>query len=1525
MSDFAHLHVHTEYSLLDGANKIPNLVQHVKELGQSSIAITDHGAMYGVIDLYREARSNDIKPIIGMEGYLARRGHLDKDKNYDRKPYHFLMLAKNNTGYRNMSKLSSIAQIDGYYYRPRFDKELLEKYYEGLIVTSGCLAAEIPQALLANDEDKAIEAIDYYRNIFGDDFYLEIQPRVSSSDQDRINKWLIKYGDENGIKIVATTDAHFLTRNDALMHDKLLCVQTGARLEQENRMKFDEDTYYIMSGDEVLDFFPGRDDVTKNTLEVAEKCNVDIEFGKYHLPIFDVPEGYTTKTYLTYLVHKGLKWRYGGDYDTTEIRERLELELGIINEMDFETYFLVVWDLCMYSRQIGVWWNVRGSGASSLVCYALGITAIDPLKNGLLFERFLNPARVSMPDVDLDFQDDRRDEVVDYVVKKYGSEQVGAIITFGTMGAKGSIRDIGRIHGKPIPLVNEISSHMDGKQSIKDNLRYSPDLNELYNSNPSVKTIIDDALEIEGMVRHTGIHPAGIIISDQPLSDYVPLSRLSGNSYADTELNAAVQFDMNVAENLGLLKVDFLGLSTITIMKNASDVIRERYGIDYNIDTIPYRHGASQENDEMLDEAFKMISSGDTVGVFQVEGVGMTGMLKQMQPSRFEHIVAGISLYRPGPMEYIGTYIDRMHGREPVQYIHDKLEPILNETYGIIVYQEQLMQIASQLFGYTPGEADLIRKAVSKMKHKELAKHEEKFMKQGPINGISVEDSARIWHDYTSFANYGFNKCLTGDTLITDIKTGIRYTISDIVDKKLNFNIDTLSENLWIEESNIIDWFDNGTKDVYLITLKSGKTLKATANHPLYTQYGWQPVEKIVTGDLIATPRKLNINANNSWPTYKLVTLGNLIAEGGLTHPDGLYFTTGEIEQANRYISNIQNFENVRPSVNQRRNQYEIYAARFNRNEKNGLTKWITELGLNGHKSVEKFIPNDVFMLNNENIAILLAAMWDGDGSVTINNNKSIHIYYATSSRKLAEQVQHLLLRLGLISRLDKKEFRYQSQAKTSYTIRLLSSLNEANKFCSSIGKYITSVNKAKTVNKLIDWYNSKDVISKSFTDVIPQQIVRDIIHKAKSDNNLSWSIIEKLSGKSTRSIRSKLPEKNRRGYLRETVAGFSKAINDEHLEKLAYSDIYWDEIVSIKYSGKETVYDITIKDTHNFVANDILVHNSHASDYAKITVQTAFLKSQFPIEFLVASLNAYSGREDKIKTIFAECNKRGIEILPPDINKSNTKFTIETVDGVDKIRCGLTLVKHVGVGPALTFIENRTNDGYSSLIDLFTQINLGSVNKKVLENLFKVGAFDSLYDNRLQLLASIPKIKKKCKSIHATSKNSEIMTGLFEDLDWEDTFDIGDFLVDDYKLSNFVEDDYDENDNRYMLDWEKELVGFYITERPTDKYIDNFDSEYTTEIVSIEEYCNRGDIIRVGGEITEVRKIIDKNGNEMAFLEVTDYKKTSGTLAIVIFASTWETLDRKPFVKDMVVIKGRLDDSRGNMNLLTDKLKYIV
>ena len=750
---FAHLHVHTEYSLLDGSNKIKECVARVKELGMNSVAITDHGVMYGVIDFYRAARAAGIKPILGCEVYVAPGSRFDKEAvgSGDDRYYHLVLLAENDLGYHNLMKIVSRGFTEGYYYKPRVDLEVLQEFHEGIIALSACLAGEVQKNILRGMYEEGKAAALRYQDIFGKgNFFLELQDH-GMQEQQIVNQSLLRMSQETGIELVATNDVHYTYAEDEKPHDILLCLQTGKKLADEDRMRYEGGQYYVKSKEEMAALFPYAPEALENTQKIADRCHVEIEFGVTKLPKFDVPEGFTSWEYLNKLCFDGLKRRYGEDPDLALV-ERLNYELGVIKSMGYVDYFLIVWDFIHFAKSNGIMVGPgRGSAAGSIVAYTLAITNIDPIRYQLLFERFLNPERVSMPDIDVDFCFERRQEVIDYVVRKYGKDRVVQIVTFGTLQARGVLRDVGRVMDLPYAFVDSIAKMIPKELNITldKSLKMNHELKKLYDEDPQVKELIDMSKRLEGLPRHTSMHAAGVVISQKDVDEYVPLALGADN-------NVVTQFTMTTLEELGLLKMDFLGLRTLTVIQNAVRLVEKTTGKPLDIDKIDY-------NDKKVLDS---IGTGKNDGVFQLESSGMKGFMKELKPENLEDLIAGISLYRPGPMDFIPRYLKGKNDKASIVYECPQLEPILAPTYGCIVYQEQVMQIVRDLAGYTWGRSDLVRRAMAKKKAAVMEKERQNFVygnaqegvKGCIANGIDEKTANHIYDEMIDFAKYAFNK-----------------------------------------------------------------------------------------------------------------------------------------------------------------------------------------------------------------------------------------------------------------------------------------------------------------------------------------------------------------------------------------------------------------------------------------------------------------------------------------------------------------------------------------------------------------------------------------------------------------------------------------------------------------------------------------------------------------------------------------------------------------------------------------------
>ena len=1336
---FVHLHVHTEFSLLDGLSKIDKLVARAKAQGMTSLAITDHGTMHGVIQFYRACRAANIKPIIGMESYLARRDRTIHDQS-EKQPYHLLLLARNQTGYRNLLKLASEAQLTGFYGKPRVDKDLLARYSEGIICTSGCLAAEIPRMFAEDREADAQRLIGEYQDIFGaENFFLELQAH-DIPELRKLNEWLTRYRGGANVPLLATNDVHYIMADDFDAHDTLLCIQTGARKDEVKRMRMTDPSYHLRSADEMWALFGDvAPEALTNTQIVADMCDLDLENKDYHLPLFPVPEVHSSGTYLRQLALRGARWRYGAEADSEVVSTRIEYELNIISTMGFETYFLIVWDLCQYARNAGIWWNVRGSGAGSVVAYSLGITSIDPIRNNLIFERFLNPGRVTMPDIDMDFPDDQRARMIDYAVRKYGEEKVAAIITFGTLKARAAIKDVARTLGYPLERANALTQMVPNipshpvtlAQCLGDDPEYMvADLKNAYAADQETRTVLDTALRVEGVARSAGTHAAGVIISDKPLVNYLPLHRPTSNASEAVPIKRVTQFPMEICESIGLLKIDFLGLSTLSVMRRACELIARYQGVRYDLSNIPYRPVPDDPQlSQMVEQAFDLIGSGEVTGVFQLESQGMRRMLVEMQPKTFEHIVAAISLYRPGPLQFIPMFNKRLHGEEPVEYLHPKLEPILGETYGIIAYQEQLMRIGSDLFGYSLGEADLMRRAVSKKKLKDLIKHKEVFIAKGPENGVPAEIAEKIFDQVEYFAAYGFNKCLIGTTEIIDAATGRLVRIGDLAvgTTHIEQTITCDTDHLKLQAGQVEAVHENGIKPVYRLRTQLGRQIEATGNHPFYTFDGWKMLDDLAVGGQIAVPRRLPVEGKNEWPEVDIIAAADRVKYG--------------IDQA---------------------------------------------------------IPSEVFSLTNAQIALFVAHLVDIDGQIVV------------SSERLGQQIQHLYLRLG------------QTMVLRCGEIVTISTLHTA-------------------------------------------------------DTSLSWQL---------------------------TPVPLAEAADNT-------SDIYWDRITAIEYIGEQMTYDLAIPGTHNFIANDILVHNSHAADYAVITCQTAFLKCHYAPEYYTALLTVQRDKIEDVTLFTADCRRLGIPILPPNINYSELDFTIEDQDGKRGIRFGLGAIKGVGDKASEMIIAERAAHGpYVTLSDFSSRLDLSAMGgKRPLEALTKVGVFDAFGERHL-ILAALDRMVGMSKAQHNARKTGQ---SLMFDTAAADSQSDTELLKGLHNVQEVTQ--------REKLDWEKELIGLYVSSHPLDPFMAYVASlpnlTYSSQMKEDAETIHDRPVTLVG-MASAIRRVVTKKNETMAIVTVDDL---FGSFDAVFFPRTWARFAETIKENEPYIFRGKADTKRGSPQVLIDSI----
>lgn len=1487
---FVHLHFHSEYSLLDGAARIKQAVKRAGEMEMPALAITDHGAMHGVVEFYKTCNNSGIKPILGCEVYVAPRTMSDRTPKIDDNLYHLVLLAENEEGYHNLLNVVSQGFTRGFYYKPRVDKELLAVRSRGLIALSGCIAGEVAAKILAGDNEKARQAAGEYRDIFGpENYYLELQDH-GFTEQRTANRELLKIHKEMDIPLVVTNDVHYVRREDAGSQDVLLAIQTGRSVDDPGRMKFQSEELYLKSPEEMKLLFGEYPQALQNTLEIAGRCNVKMEFGNYFLPHYAVPEGYNADTYLEELCFLGARKLYGdlgGD-----IKGRMEFELGVIKQMGYSAYFLIVWDFIHFARTNGIPVGPgRGSAAGSLVAYSLGITNIDPLKYGLLFERFLNPDRVSMPDIDIDFCFERRGEVIDYVVQKYGADHVAQIITFGTMAARAAIRDVGRALSMPYGDVDKVAKLVPAElnMTIEKALHDAPELKELYDQRAEVTKLIDTASALEGMPRHASTHAAGIVITPEPLTHYIPLYKASDGP-------VTTQFAMGTVEELGLLKMDMLGLRTLTVISDAIKAIAESAGDVLDIDKIPI--------DDKL--TYEMLTRGETAGIFQLESSGMRAILKELKPEVFEDIVALVALYRPGPLGsgMVEDFVKNKHGIKKTSYLHPKLEPILKDTYGVILYQEQVMRISSELAGFSLGEADLLRRAMGKKKPEIIAGLRTQFVEGAVKNGVNEDTAGQIFDLMEFFAGYGFNKCLTGDTKIVNYEGRIK-TIKEIYETNDFCTVLTLDDNLKLVKGKISAIHENGIKDVYRLRTRTGRIIKATSNHKLLSFQGWKPLKSLNTGDHIAVPRNLPLQSSKSMSKHELAILAYVLSEGNTCHPQTFYYYTNSKEELNDYLHYLSQFRNAQATVVERRDKYEVHVVNVKKGVKqfNEAKQFIVNMGLQWKKAVDKFVPEEIFELNNNDIAFFLGKLWVGDGCVDCRNTL---VYYATSSETLAYQIQHLLLRLSIKSTIHLKSFKYRGSIKKGFTINV-TGYDSLQRFidligCSFVGKRVVDLTKLVVNHPYIN-----DCLPATFArgsnDLIPYDVfglLRKELEKKQGQRSLKE--IARQIGISERNFWAD-SKKIKKGYRRETLQLVADYLQSPVLSRLSYSDILWDEIISIEHAGREMTYDLTVDGTHNFVANDIIVHNSHSAAYAMVSYQTAYLKANYALQYMAALLTSVKDNTDKVSAYIEECRRLGIEVLPPDVNESRESFTVAG----SKIRFGLAAVKNVGLGAVESIIRAREQDGaFSDYADFCRRLDTKVVNRRVLESLIKCGAFDSLGYRRAQLMAAVDSGLALAQQSQRERENGQLSLLDFLDGSRDSVSitlpEVGEFPVDE------------------MLALEKETLGLYISGHPLSQYRGVLNMLSTITTVEVPELPDNSEVV-LGGLITGIKKTSTRRGETMAILTVEDL---AGSIEVVVYPRPYAQSRLALRVDEVVVVKGRSRENGEETKIIGEEISTL-
>ncbi|NEX16442.1 MAG: DNA polymerase III subunit alpha [Halochromatium sp.] len=1408
---FVHLHLHSEYSLIDGLVRIKPLAKTLVAAGMPAVAVTDHCNLFCLVRFYKAALAAGIKPIVGTE--LAVRNPADPSK-----PHRLVLLVHEESGYTALTALISRAYTQGQQGGiAQVERSWVLEAADGLIALSGGTGGDVQRALLSGYQDEAERLLDDWLTAFGDRYYLELI-RTGREDEERCVELSLELALAKNVPVVATNDVAFLAAEDFDAHEVRVCINSGHTLDDPRRPHRHSPQQYLRTPEEMAELFADIPEALENSIEIAKRCNLNLRLGETFLPDSPVPAGLTIDQHLTAESRAGLEWRLDRTFDRdapefAEQRriydERLQLELDVICQMGFPGYFLIVADFIRWAKDNGIPVGPgRGSGAGSLVAYALKITDLDPIEHELLFERFLNPERVSMPDFDVDFCMDRRDEVIDYVAGKYGREAVSQIITFGTMAAKAVVRDVGRVLGHPYGFIDKIAKMVpfELKMTLDKALEESPDLAAAYKDDEAVTGIIDMARKLEGIARNAGKHAGGVVIAPTKLTDFAPLYCEPGGD------NLVTQYDKDDVEQAGLVKFDFLGLRTLTI-------------IDWALKTINAERQAQGEvplDINLIDphdaDAFKLLKSCQTTAVFQLESRGMKELIRKLQPDSFEDITALVALFRPGPLQsgMVDDFIDRKHGRAEVAYPHPDLEPILKSTYGVILYQEQVMQIAQVLAGYSLGGADLLRRAMGKKKAEEMEKQRAIFEQGATERGVDPKVATYIFDLMEKFAGYGFNKCVAGETLVADPQTGELRPVKTLYREGLA-KVASLHDDYRMRHSCVNQIMENGIKPVFRLTTSLGKSLRATGNHPLLTLAGWKMIADLKPGDRIASPAKIPIAGQEEWPEHELKALGWVLSEGNTCHPSGFYFYNKDQQAVDDFVAAVSHFPNTVPTLRlreDRANTWDVYVGTgadtriktgtgYSVSPRSGARLWLEELGMIGQKATEKHFPASVFWLRRHHLAILLGRLWSGDGFIADLNQKNMTPYLASSSLRLTQETQHLLLRLGIVSRLTKKHFLYKG-GRIGYTLHLVGRV-AIEHFVALIGPHLIGrdIQFAALVAYLETTPRDRETI-----DTLPAE-VKQLVNREKERSGLTWRQIEAQSGVCVKEFYAP-DHPHKKGFRRETIRQLAEFFSSHELRQIVDGDIYWETIRAIEPDGVAMTYDLEVAESHNFVANDIIVHNSHSAAYALVSYQTLWLKAHYPAAFMAAVLSADMDNTDKVVTLIDECRSMGLKVEPPRINRSERMFTI---DGDQSVVYGLGAIKGVGESAIASMLEARQREqAFKELWEFCRRIDLQKANKRVLEALIRAGALDGLGENRATLMNRLPLALKLAEQHHAQEAAGQ--GDLFSALDATPSEAAA--VAPDPQIAAQTWPDWDEDER---LLGEKETLGLYLTGHPINRY----------------------------------------------------------------------------------------------------------
>ncbi|MBK1727382.1 DNA polymerase III subunit alpha [Halorhodospira neutriphila] len=1526
---FVHLRVHTEFSLVDGIVRIQELVAAARDAGMPAVAVTDQSNLFGMVKFYRAALAAGVKPIIGCDVWLA-------DEAAEAGRSRLTLLCRDAAGYRALSRLLSRAYLEGTDGDiPVVERAWLRADAAGLLALSGGAEGDVGRALLRGDAELARRYLREHRETFGEDgFYLEVHRLGRPGDEHHLHA-AVELAAAEQAPVVATNDVRFMAREDFDAHEVRVCIHESRTLDDPSRPRRFTEQQYLADPADMAERFADLPEALETSVRIAERCSVDLELGKNHLPDFPVPEGYTVASLLREEAETGLGQRLvqrgvGEDEAPEAVRqryqERLDHELAVIEQMGFPGYFLIVADFIRWARASGIPVGPgRGSGAGSLVAYALGITNLDPLRYDLLFERFLNPERVSMPDFDVDFCMERRDEVIEYVSERYGAEKVSQIATHGTMAARAVVRDVGRVHGHAYGYVDRIAKLIpfEPGMTLDKALEQEPDLRAEYDNDETVRELLDTARRLEGMSRNVGKHAGGVVIAPTDLTDFSPLYRDPEEREDAAAWKVATHFDKDDVEAVGLVKFDFLGLRTLTIIDwtvQAVNRLREQRGEPaLDIDTVP------------LDDAetFELLKRCATTAVFQLESRGMKELIKRLQPDSFEDIIALVALFRPGPLQsgMVEDFVERKHGRSavagyPTQALHHPdLVPVLQSTYGVILYQEQVQRIAQVLAGYSLGQADLLRRAMGKKKPEEMAKQRAGFLEGAQAQGLSQEHAEGIFDLVEKFAGYGFNKCVHGDTRLIEAHTGERVTVAELFRQRRPFSVHAEAADGKLVPRPVTDVVWNGRKPVFELRTAQGRRIRATAGHRFRTWAGWRRLEALAVGDRVATARRLPVDAQERWPAHELIVLAGLLAEGNTCHPGTLYFYGNDAALVEDFAAAASRFPNTVVQVSARGDGRRLEArvntgrdTRFRGRAApaavdgaaadlqgggsepaaySGAFEWAQGLGLLGCRAAEKRIPEAIFRLCDADIERFLGRLWAGDGFVC--SERQFTPYYATSSRALAEGVSTLLLRLGMINGIHEKRFRYRGGERPGYTVHLLGE-GTVETFLRRLGPHL--VGRQAAVERLAAYVQGR-AASRSSLDTIPAA-VRDQVDAERRRLGLTWAQLEQGSGVSTRELQGR-GSRGKRGFRRRTVAQLARYLGAQRLAQAAASDLYWDRVVAIEPQGVADTYDLTVDTDHNYVAEGLVTHNSHSAAYALLSYQTAWLKAHEPAAFMASVLSSDMDNTDKVVTFIDEARAMRLEVQPPDINRSANPFV-----AVDErtIVYGLGAIKGVGESALDAILGERDANGpFTDLFELCRRVDTGRANRRVLEALCRSGSLDPLVANRATGVARIPAALAAAEQ--ATRDRAAGQSDLFGGLD---TGPVAPAAGEGEGAAEQPEWPEEER-----LAGEKETLGLFLTGHPIDRYEAELPYLATDRLQRLasggagggEDNGRGGRVVTAAGLVIALRVRNTSTGGRLATLTLDD---RTGRIEAVLFPEAYSCY-RNVLGKDLLlVVRGSLD-----------------